>query len=352
CIGTLVPDSACDVAANISCICVPQNLAKTLEACLEGSCPPNDAISVMRTAEIICHRTPRNRKSDFFVSLTIIIPAFLLIILRVLSKLVLGGQLEVDDRIMVTCGVTGLSAFGVDVWHVSADDLTSGLQLLWVDGMLYILTITGAKLSILSFYLRLFSRPRVRACIWAAITFVGVLNIILFAVHIFQCTPIEANWQTWREGYNGPYHCIDQHGFIIAAGWLNILQEVIIIILPIPALMQLDLSRRSKLSAIVLFNMGVLTIGISIIRIYYIIPVTDAVNLSWDFTDPITWSGIEAAFTVIIPCLPALRALIKHWTTPCRPSSQQEPILSNPGPGAPGGKHNSGGRHIRTRATY
>ncbi|KAK4235236.1 hypothetical protein C8A03DRAFT_36919 [Achaetomium macrosporum] len=54
---------------------------------------------------------------------------------------------------------------------------TSGMQLLWADGMLYILTITGAKLSILSFYLRIFSAPMVRACIWAAITFVGVFNI-------------------------------------------------------------------------------------------------------------------------------------------------------------------------------
>jgi hypothetical protein len=183
--------------------------------------------------------------------------------------------------------------------------------------------------SILIFCLRLFSERSFRAVIYAVLAFVIEVNVVLLGVQIFQCVPFEANWETWRLGHAGPFKCINVNHFVIAGAGLNILQELVIMILPMPGLARLSLSRRAKLNAVALFGLAILTIIMSCIRIAYIIPVTDSPNISWDYTDPIIWTGIEAAVTVIIPCLPAVRALMNRWSAPRPQFSQQQPILQS-----------------------
>jgi hypothetical protein len=59
----------------------------------------------MMMEEAACGKPPRNRKLDFFLSLAITIPAFLMILVRVYSRMVVANKLETDDVAMVVCGV-------------------------------------------------------------------------------------------------------------------------------------------------------------------------------------------------------------------------------------------------------
>lgn len=192
-------------------------------------------------------------------------------------------------------------------------------QLLYVVESLYIVTLTLAKVSVLLFYLRTFPQNNVRILTYSTLIFIVLVNCILLGVQIFQCVPVEANWEIWNGTYTGSYFCIDVNRFVVAGAGLNIIQELMIMFVPIPALLQLSMSVRSRVSALVMFSLGTVTVFISGVRMAYIAPVANSVNISWDYTDAVIWTGIEAAATVMIPCLPALRALI---TRPFMPQNE------------------------------
>jgi hypothetical protein len=179
-------------------------------------------------------------------------------------------------------------------------------------------------MSILVFFLRFFSAPKVRAATHGVLAFIILANGGLVGMQIFQCMPIEANWEAWRSGYSEPFQCINDNSFAIAVAGLNILQELMLITLAMPALAQLNLSRRAKLSAVGMFTVGILTIMMNAIRLAFIIPTAGLPNITWDYTDAIIWSGIDTAFALIIPCLPAVHALLNHWLA--------APALSQPSP--------------------
>ena len=187
------------------------------------------------------------------------------------------------------------------------------------------MTITLAKVSILMFYLRAFEQPTIRKATHWVLIFVIVINTTLLVVQLFQCIPFKADWTVWDGSYSEQYYCINLNRFTIAGATLNILQELIIMVLPIPAVVRLSVPFRSKITATIMFSLGILTVITSSIRLAYIVPVDDLVNISWDYTNVIIWSGIEAALTVIIPCLPPLRALIKYRGAPL--DDMSAPIL-------------------------
>ncbi|KAK4042788.1 hypothetical protein C8A01DRAFT_33183 [Parachaetomium inaequale] len=306
CVATVVPLSICDSTKNIYCICKENDLSQTIARCLEGKCSAQETITVMMLEEKACGKPRRDRKSDFFVSLVIGIPAFLMLLI---TYIVMHALIQLR----------------VDAWTVNSDALVLGLKLLYVVDILHLVTLTLAKMSILIFFLRLFSAPQIRAATHGVLAFIILANVTLVGMQIFQCMPLEANWEAWRLGYSEPFQCINVSYFAIAAAGLNILQELMLITLPMPALAQLEMSRRAKLSAVGLFALGILTTMMSAIRLAFIIPAADSPNITWDYTDSIIWGGIETAFTLTIPCLPAVRALLSRWSAtlaPPEPSSQ------------------------------
>lgn len=157
--------------------------------------------------------------------------------------------------------------------------------------------------------------------------FVIVVNTVLLGVQIFQCIPFEANWERWNAAYNRPYRCINVNQLLVAGASLNIAQEIIIMCLPVPTLLRLNLSLRLKVNAVAMFSLGILIVIASCTRLAYIIPLADSVNFSWDYTDGIIWTGIEAAVTVIVPCLPSLRALLNRLSSASPANDSSESIL-------------------------
>ena len=67
----------------------------------------------MMVDETACGKPQRNRRSDFFISLVIGIPAFLMLLVRGYSRRTLGGQLNADDILMLACGVSDCNDRGM-----------------------------------------------------------------------------------------------------------------------------------------------------------------------------------------------------------------------------------------------
>jgi len=71
---------------------------------------------------------------------------------------------------------------------------------------------------------------------------------------IFQCTPISYTWTSWSGETQG--HCLNIYLQAWASGILNILLDILVIVLPIPHLLGLTMSRKKKVQVVAMFSVG------------------------------------------------------------------------------------------------
>jgi len=139
------------------------------------------------------------------------------------------------------------------------------------------------------------------------IGFIVASNGAAVVATIFQCLPISYSWNGWKGNF-GDRRCINLNALVYAASAFNITQELLLIILPLPLLVRLKLSTRQRINVVVLFSLGVFNLITSCIRLRFIVRFARSANPTWDYIDTFIWTSIEMSVSVIVPCLPILRA--------------------------------------------
>lgn len=104
--------------------------------------------------------------------------------------------------------------------------------------------------------------------------------------------------------------CLDVNTLAYSAASFSIAQDLVILILPLPLLMQLNTGKKNKAGIVLMFSLGVFVLITSCVRLRYIAKFGQTTNPSWDLADPLIWSGIEVSVSIIVACLPAIRVLI------------------------------------------
>lgn len=136
--------------------------------------------------------------------------------------------------------------------------------------------------------------------------FVTTSGIAFLLSQIFQCIPIQYNWQSWKGDF-GSHTCVEVNTLVITAAAFAIAQDVIILSLPLPLLIGLHASWRKKAAIIFMFSLGIFVTLTSCIRLHYIIQFIATTNPTWDYTDTIIWTTMEINVAIIVSCLPAVR---------------------------------------------
>ena len=72
-------------------------------------------------------------------------------------------------------------------------------------------------------------------------------------VSIFQCRPIKGAWHRWD---GTPYQCSNENAQGWASAAINMALDVTTLILPLPVLAKLPMSRRKKAQAMLMFLVG------------------------------------------------------------------------------------------------
>lgn len=232
------------------------------------------------------------------------------------------GACAVAETVSVQMIVVCAWAFGKHVSDIQPALLTRTLKLYFISQILYKVNIGLTKISILLFYIRLFIRPRfLRAC-WTCLVLVVVFTLASVLASVFQCTPVE-------HAFDGPnstsetdldyYYpssgstrlesgkCINLTAFWYANAAFNILSDVVIILLPIPVVVQLHLPRRTRGGLCAIFAVGVFVCITSVLRITTLNIATSYKDITWDSIPSSMWTVIESNLGVICACLPALR---------------------------------------------
>ena len=122
--------------------------------------------------------------------------------------------------------------------------------------IIYTLTMIGYKASVLLLYRRIFACHQVfiRVVYGVGAFLVAYGIAIMFAGHIFECTPISAAWTL-----NG--HCVDAKASAIAFSVLNITTAATILVMPIPLVWRLKLPSGQRITLGLIFLLGLLCVA-------------------------------------------------------------------------------------------
>lgn len=118
--------------------------------------------------------------------------------------------------------------------------------------MIYLICLIGFKMSILMIYLRLFGvSKKFKYFTWVVMFFVCGYLFSNFWTQLFGCSPPSKYWYP-----NTPGHCMNYTKAGLAYGSMNISSDLFILLLPLPMIWNLKLSRREKIGVSLIFMSG------------------------------------------------------------------------------------------------
>ncbi|KAK7953819.1 hypothetical protein PG996_014706 [Apiospora saccharicola] len=193
------------------------------------------------------------------------------LVLRIASRLHCLRRWFVDDTLMVISWIwsTGICAayslalhlpLPVDVTHKSP--MVTYLLRTYLGLIFYQLALCFAKLSIGSFYLRMFkSKPAMTALTWATIGLIVGLAIPLTAMSGLQCYPGEG------QVLGRPMACLGFAPLLVVSSSTHTATDAWLIIMILPTISKLHLPVRRKVAISAILSLGVFEMAASQIRL-------------------------------------------------------------------------------------
>lgn len=145
---------------------------------------------------------------------------------------------------------------------------------------------------------------------------------------IFQCKPIAFAWEGWKDS-TVPHQCVDVNILAYSAGAMNLMQDITILILPMPLIMRLNMNWRKKAGIVFMFSLGLFVIITSAIRLRFIVHFAKTTNPTWDYREAVIWTGLEVNVAIIVACLPAIRLWLVRVAPHAFTTTHQHSVYSN-----------------------
>ena len=288
-----------------------------IEDCVISACTVKESLTAQNISAQLCHVPVRNRSLEVqLIGPILCFFAIAFVVIRVIARRPFVSDLfGWDDGLIVAAALVttpsavtqvllGRNGLGKDIWTVPFDHITQMLRLMYVAEVFYTLSTALTRISILVFYLRVFSGPRFRVATKIMIGFNIAGWVATFFPIAFQCTPISYAWTRWSEETQG--HCINLHAGTWTLAAFNILFDLTALILPLPALYQLQLtySWKKKARVFVMFSIGLIATLVSILRLRSLVYFGKTRNPTWDLVELTIWSVTESKVGIICACLP------------------------------------------------
>ncbi|WQF79287.1 hypothetical protein CDEST_04301 [Colletotrichum destructivum] len=209
-----------------------------------------------------------------------------------------------------------LGYFGWRAVDVPKDhDMKAGLWWNFLVQMFYNPVLALVKASVLVFLLRLGGQKQgARLAIHGLNVFNACHAVAIFFAALFQCLPIEANWDFSLRA-EPETKCIS-NSFHVIASCLTIFSDILVLALPFWIFLGLRMPMAAKMAVIGVFLMGIVVTVVAVIRVVQIYklffvqppPGTD------NYHDiGLTTSTIEVNLAIFSACVPALRPLFRRW---------------------------------------
>ncbi|KAG5660245.1 hypothetical protein KAF25_003767 [Fusarium avenaceum] len=209
-----------------------------------------------------------------------------------------------------------LNYWGFRAYDVPKDlDLAAGFWWNFLVQMFYNPVLALVKASVLVFLLRLGGHKRnVRYAIHGLNIFNALHAVAIFFTALFQCWPIEANWDFPLREEPG-VKCVS-NWFHVIASCITIVTDFLVVALPFWIFLGLTMRWGTKIAVLSLFVLGSVVGIIGIIRVISIHhQLVEGPNPGEDtfYTVLPVWGAVETNIAIICASVPALRPLVRNW---------------------------------------
>lgn len=168
-----------------------------------------------------------------------------------LAILIAGApSVVIIDRMSLPNGL------GKDVWVVPFDSIMAFVRSIYALEILYFIQIVLVKMTLLLFFLRIFTRRMTRILIKCTIAFNTLFGIVFTVIAIFPCQPISYYWNRFDGASQG--RCVDINALVWANAGISIVLDVWMLALPLYEVFRLQMSWRKRLGVTLMFFVGTL----------------------------------------------------------------------------------------------
>ncbi|KAF4810481.1 Satratoxin biosynthesis SC1 cluster protein 4 [Colletotrichum tropicale] len=319
CLVQSITGSGCDLT-NTTCSCASSQLGQLAASCLIANCTMQDSLDLAKLQARQCNLPHESQTTKMLaILITVYVTALIAIGLRLIAKS-FAKIWSTDDALIVAAIVIAIApfslviimatmGFGTHLYDLQSGQLTKILQLLYAAEIVYVFVLLFAKLSLVTFYLRIFTVPRFRMAAYSLIAFLVLGQVVIGFLTIFSCHPIELFWN--KDIHTGG--CLDINQLAYANSALAILQDLIILALPIAMLPGLQMNKNKKISVAVIFLLGSVGFISTIIRLQVLAVFGNSIDPTWDYVPVVWWTTIELGVVIVCACLPMIRNLVEKW---------------------------------------
>ncbi|KAL2867422.1 uncharacterized protein BJX67DRAFT_381124 [Aspergillus lucknowensis] len=277
-------------------------------------------IATKQLTQTDCRQTAQAPTDIYIILGTLFLAVALVCVLLRLAGRLIGSKLGWDDLTIglassLAIAIGALSfpirdgGLGKDIWNIPFDDLTRTFHLFAIAQNLYPPTLALIKMSMLLLYLRLFPGRKLRIASIFFLVFTTCWGIVFTIIAAALCTPRSYMWTAWDGEHKGK--CIDKSAILISHAIINIVLDAIIIGLPLPTLIKLNLSTNKKVGVCLMFLVGTLVTLISILRLTTTMGFLDSTNPTRDLIPVCIWSFLEINLGILCACMPGIRACLR-----------------------------------------
>ncbi|KAL6722052.1 hypothetical protein ACLMJK_001157 [Lecanora helva] len=175
--------------------------------------------------------------------------------------------------------------------------------------VIYIPAAGLAKVAILLFYLRINPDRNFRFAVFGVLFVTISYMVAMVLALIFQCDPISGFWDVQ---VHLTAKCVSTAKLYLANSILNVLTDFMVLLLPIPMLVALQVGLKQKVLIWSAFAAGSLTAILSTVRAYYISRLIHSTDPTWTVQLPTVLTTVETNLTIICSAVMLLRPLIRR----------------------------------------
>ncbi|OQE26018.1 hypothetical protein PENFLA_c007G09300 [Penicillium flavigenum] len=236
--------------------------------------------------------------------------------MRMYTRMKLMNRVEANDWMVIIALVNSyvfmgldiieaVSGMGVHLKDIPPNILERQMKAFWLTIPFYNAAVLCAKASILMQYFRVFPTHRMRVVCWVMITVLGIYGTWAVISAFLNCIPVAKFWDDSIQGY-----CLNKTKLWFSNASMHIATDIAILVIPIPALMAVDLPRKQKIALMIMFAMGGFVCITSIVRLVSLKKIAESSDPTYDNVGAASWSAIECNTGIICACLPTLKPLV------------------------------------------
>ncbi|KAF9769718.1 hypothetical protein IL306_012809 [Fusarium sp. DS 682] len=222
--------------------------------------------------------------------------AFIIVALRVFTRrYVVKSVLGADDFLNLGAGN--------HMWDIPVAEYVPKFWQTSIGATLtYAASISLAKLSVLTFYLRISPDRLVRRAVHVLRGVVCSYTFVYICLVVFRCQPVSSGWDLTIEG-----KCISMNVLVIFLVICSVVIDTFVLLLPIRIVQPLQIPTRQKISLAVLFATGGCIIIVTIRRATITIPILETPDYTWALPRQLILSFIEVNTSLVCVSIPALK---------------------------------------------